>query len=158
MKRLAVLGFCTLLVAVLVVALGCGGGGSSQPQTGFINAALSDPATCSSPGGPYSHVFVTVTDVKIHTSASAGGNDSGWIDLTPDLKNSPKQVDLLSQAISVVSWQCWAPRLRSRPGPTSKFGSFLRMTTHRSPEINVRRLRAILPIASCWQRTAVCML
>jgi hypothetical protein len=99
MKRLVVLGFCTLLVAVLMVAVGCGGQASSQqPQTGFVNAALSDPATCSAPGGPYSHVFVTVTDVKIHTSTNAGSTDSGWIDLTPELKNSPKQVDLLSQA------------------------------------------------------------
>jgi hypothetical protein len=52
----------------------------------------------SAPSGPYSHVWVTVTDIKIHTSASAGPNDPGWIDLTPGLANSPQQVDLLAQA------------------------------------------------------------
>jgi hypothetical protein len=54
--------------------------------------------TCSAPSGPYSHVFVTVTDVKIHSTSNAGANDTGWMDLTPDSKNSPKQVDLLAQA------------------------------------------------------------
>jgi hypothetical protein len=100
MSRLISWGFCTTIIAVFIVGLGCGGGAKSTPQTpqtGFVNAALSDPATCSAPAGPYSHVFVTVTDVKIHTNTSAEGNEGGWIDLTPDLKNSPKQVDLLSQ-------------------------------------------------------------
>jgi len=40
--------------------------------TGAVNLSLSDPPTCSAPSGPYSHIFVTVTDVKIHTSGCAG--------------------------------------------------------------------------------------
>ena len=75
----------------------CSGSSSSSP-TGTVNLSLSDPPTCSAPSGPYSHIFVTVTDVEIHTSANAGPNDSGWVDLTPNLKNSPQQVDLLAQA------------------------------------------------------------
>src|SRR5260370_9417405 len=60
---------------------------------------LSDPATCgSSTGGPFSHVYVTVTDVKIHASPTAADSDPGWIDLTPSLKNSPQQIDLLGRA------------------------------------------------------------
>jgi hypothetical protein len=47
------------------------------------------------PNGPLSHVYVTITDVKIHTSASAPDNDPGWVDLTPSLSKSPVQVDLL---------------------------------------------------------------
>jgi len=31
----------------------------------------------------------------IHASASAGPNDAGWVDLTPNLKNAPIQVNLL---------------------------------------------------------------
>jgi hypothetical protein len=75
-----------------------------------VNTSVSDPPTCSAPSGPYSHVFVTVTDVKIHSSSNAGANDSGWIDLTPDLKNSPKQVDLLAQA----STECFLAMLGSK--------------------------------------------
>jgi hypothetical protein len=41
---------------------------------------------------------VTITDVKAHTSATAGDNDPGWVDLTPGLSSQPKQIDLLGQA------------------------------------------------------------
>lgn len=82
------------IVIIMCVLIGCG---SSSPQTGFVNTSISDPAPCGAPYGPFSHVYVTVTDVKIHASASAGPNDPGWIDLTPNLKGSPKQVDLLNE-------------------------------------------------------------
>jgi len=38
------------------------------------------------------------------------GQRSAWIDLTPDLKNSPKQVDLLAQA----STECFLAMLGSK--------------------------------------------
>jgi len=50
---------------------------------------------------------VTITDVQIHASGSAGNSDSGWIDLTPSLSQSPQQVDLLGQA----SDQCFLATL-----------------------------------------------
>jgi hypothetical protein len=37
-----------------------------------------------------------VADVKIHQSASAGANDAGWVDLTPNL--TPTQIDMLGTA------------------------------------------------------------
>lgn len=90
---------CAFAIATVLALIGCGGGGSSNnSQTGTVNISVSDPPTCSAPSGPYSHVWVTVTDVKIHTSANAGSNDPGWVDLTPGLTNSPQQVDLLAQA------------------------------------------------------------
>ena len=98
MSRSFLVGLCVTIFAVVLMLVACGGGASTTSQTAFVNVSTSDPPTCSAPSGPYSHVFVTVTDVKIHTSASAGSNDSGWVDLTPNLKNSPQQVDLLSQA------------------------------------------------------------
>ena len=86
-----------VVVAIVLLLVGCSGN-SSNSQSGFVNVSVSDPPTCSAPSGPYSHVFVTVTDVTIHASANARPNDSGWVDLTPNLKNSPQQVDLLAQA------------------------------------------------------------
>ena len=84
--------------ALLITALVLIGCGSSGPQTGLVNTSISDPAPCSAPNGPFLHVYVTVTDVKIHASASAGPNDPGWIDLTPNLtKNGPVQIDLLNE-------------------------------------------------------------
>ncbi|HYM77657.1 MAG TPA: DUF4382 domain-containing protein [Candidatus Dormibacteraeota bacterium] len=94
--------FCTLILALLISALflsGCSSGKSSSTSTGaFVNVRVSDPATCSGPKGTFSHIYVTITDVQINASSSAGSNDSGWIDLTPSLSQNPQQVDLLGQA------------------------------------------------------------
>lgn len=108
MSRAVLLVSFVALFATVLVLVGCSGT-SSGSQTGFVNTSVSDPPTCSTPSGPYSHVFVTVTDVKIHTSGNAGPNDSGWIDLTPNLKN-PQQVDLLAQA----STECFLAMMGSK--------------------------------------------
>ena len=72
--------------------------GSSGSSMATVSVMVSDPATCQSPDGPFSHVFVTITDVQANVSATAGDNDSGWTDLTPNLPKSPQQVDLLGPA------------------------------------------------------------
>ena len=57
---------------------------------------------------------MTITDVQINASASAGDNDAGWIDLTPNLSKTPVQVDLLG-----VANQCFLATLGStgiKPG------------------------------------------
>ena len=71
---------------------------SSSPSTATASVMVSDPATCSGPSGPFAHVFVTITDVQANVSSTAGDNDSGWTDLTPNLSSQPKQIDLLGQA------------------------------------------------------------
>lgn len=92
----AVVALCAAII-VGVLAVACGGGSSTRTgaQTGFINTSLSDPATCQAPKGPYDSVYITVVDAKANTSASAGDNDAGWVDLTPNLSSNPKQIDLL---------------------------------------------------------------
>lgn len=92
---------CTLVISLVcaIVLSGCSNGKSSAPNGATsVNVRVSDPATCSGPKGAFSHIYVTITDVEINTSATAGSNDSGWIDLTPSLSQSPQQVDLLGQA------------------------------------------------------------
>lgn len=101
-----------LVIAALIGAIlfvGCGKGTSGTPSSGLANVSvkLSDPATCQAPNGPFSHVYVTITDVKAHVSATAGDNDAGWIDLTPALAKAPQQVDLLGLA----SDQCFLASL-----------------------------------------------
>ena len=61
---------------------------------------LSDPATCQAPSGPFSHAYVTITDVQVNVSSTASATDGSWVDLTPSLSKSPKQVDLLGLANS----------------------------------------------------------
>jgi len=102
---------CALALAIAVIT-GCSGGTNTPASTnsmGVINLSVSDPATCSAPQGSFSHVFVTITDVQINASSSAGDNDPSWIDLTPSLKSNPQQVDLLG----LTENQCFLAMLGS---------------------------------------------
>lgn len=96
MRRRWLFSACLLLaIAVIVTACGKGGGGSaSMPAS--VTVSISDPATCSHVSGGFLHVYVTVVDVQVHTNANASLNDSGWVDLTPNLKSAPQQIDLLA--------------------------------------------------------------
>jgi hypothetical protein len=102
MRRIAT--FCTLAISLVVAAIlflcGCSGKSSNSMSSApaVVNVTVSDPATCSGPQGPFSHIFVAITDVQINASSSAGDDDPGWIDLTPKLQQNPQQVDLLGQA------------------------------------------------------------
>ncbi len=84
--------------ALTLGVVGCGssgGGGSSIGSSGSITTGISDPAQeCNSKfGGTYDAVYVTVEDVEAHIGS--GSSQTGWVDLTPDLKSNPVQVDLL---------------------------------------------------------------
>jgi Domain of unknown function (DUF4382) len=99
-----------LTFAVIGLFVACSTGGSSGGSTmGKVTVTLSDPPTCSAPNGMFSGIYITIQDVQIHQSASAGPNDAGWVDLTPNLKNNPQQVDLLAQANN----QCFLATLGS---------------------------------------------
>jgi hypothetical protein len=106
-------GGTAVLALSIAFLVACSGSSTNSMQTASpatTTITISDPATCSSDtGGPFSHVYVTVTDVQINASSSAGDDDSNWIDLTPNLKSSPKQVDLLGQANN----QCFLASLGS---------------------------------------------
>ncbi len=88
---------CLVVITGVVVACS-GGSGATTSGMAQVNVMLSDPATCAAPDGPYSHVWVTITDVQANVNGSASSTDSGWTDLTPGLSQGPKQVDLLAQA------------------------------------------------------------
>ena len=106
-----------LLFSVLVSLFLAGCGGSPSTQMATVNVSVSDPPTCAAPKGPYAHVYVTITDVLIHQSSGANANDSGWVDLTPNLKNSPAQVDMLGLADS----QCFLAMLGSAGIPAGTY-------------------------------------
>lgn len=113
--------FCIVVgTSVLGVAflLSCSGGNSKSSSTALamINLTVSDPATCSAPQGPFRHIYVTISDVKISASANAGDNDPGWIDLTPNLSQNPQQVDLLGQANNQCFLAMLGSSLEIQPG------------------------------------------
>jgi len=109
MYRFALTASCVAVLLAAFLAAGCGSS-TNGTQPGIVNLTVSDPPTCAAPSGPYSHVFVTITDVKIHTDSAAGANASGFIDLTPNLNNNPLQVDLLAQG----SAECFLATLGSK--------------------------------------------
>ena len=108
MRRFISLLVLLFLDAAATFLLSCGTSSNNSPQMATVQVSLSDPATCSAPQGPFSHVYVTVTDVRIHQSATASDIDSGWVDLAPGLAGSPVQVDLLGAAT-----QCFLKMLGS---------------------------------------------
>jgi len=92
-------------VTILTISLlfaACGGGNSTTQKASMasVNLTISDPPTCGvQQGGMFAHIYVTVRDVKIHTSATASDNAAGWVDLTPSLSAAaPRQIDLLGIA------------------------------------------------------------
>jgi Domain of unknown function (DUF4382)/Carboxypeptidase regulatory-like domain len=124
-----------LLICLVMFLTACGSSSSQSnaqsasdnqnSQLATTGVSVSDPHTCAGPRGPFSHIYVTITDVEIHASTSAGPNDPGWVDLTPNLKNSPQQIDLLAQANN----QCFLASLGSttelQPGSYQQIRIFL---------------------------------
>lgn len=123
MRRIHYFALISVLVAAAIFLLSCGGGSTSSSNMATVSVSISDPPTCAGPQGPFSHVYVTITDVQIHTSTNAGDNDPNWVDLTPGLANNPAQVDLLG-----VANQCFLAMLGStgiQPGTYQQMRIFL---------------------------------
>ncbi len=125
MRRFVYICLFLAAVAATLFVVGCGSSSRTSNSMASISTSVSDPATCGAPQGPFSHVYVTITDVEIHQSADAAPGDAGWVDLTPSLKSSPKQVDLLAAANS----QCFLAALGSnteiQPGTYQQIRVFL---------------------------------
>jgi hypothetical protein len=88
-----------LLTAASLILVSCSdftiSGTLPTPGASKVTVVVSDPATCLSPNGPYSHVYLTIADIRANASDAAAPGDSGWVDLTPNLSGAPMQVDLL---------------------------------------------------------------
>src|SRR6185369_553779 len=66
----------TVGVAAMMTACGGGGSGGTTSADGTLRVALTDAPSCG-----FDHVFVTVEQVRVHQSASAGDADAGWTDI-----------------------------------------------------------------------------
>lgn len=81
------------LIASSLAACGGGGGGSSGTDTGTLRLAMTDAPACG-----YQHVYVTVTKIRVHQSATANTNDAGW----SELSIPPQRIDLLGLTNGVL--------------------------------------------------------
>src|SRR2546429_5265982 len=84
----------SLIVVVPLMVISCSGVNNTMqsPNTGTINVSLSDPPSCMPPTGHFTHVFITVQSVEVHTSATAGDSSAGWQELAPQLASAPQQI------------------------------------------------------------------
>ncbi len=142
----SVLAFALVLTGAIVV--GCSNGNSSSmTATGMATASvmLSDPSTCMAPDGPYSHVYVTVADVRAHVSANAGDSDAGWVDLTPSLNSAPAQIDLLGLANNHCFLATLGDSLQLQPGTYQQIRVILAPNT----TMNVGKSNACASSANC---------
>jgi len=100
------------------IVVGCSSGSSSTTTSGTakVSVMLSDPSTCMAPNGPYQHVYVTVTDIKASTNATASDSDSSWVDLAPSLAAAPQQIDLLGLANNQCFLATLGDALELQPG------------------------------------------
>jgi Domain of unknown function (DUF4382) len=73
--------------AVAAALVACGGGGDGASATGTMRLSLTDAPACG-----YDNVWVTVEKVRMHKSAGAADNDSGWSEL---VLTPPRRIDLL---------------------------------------------------------------
>src|SRR5450631_3390406 len=74
MKNFRRLLYCAAAATALFVAA-CGGGSSSTaPPTGTVNVQVTD-----APSKDFDHVWVTISEVRFHTSNAAAANDPGWL-------------------------------------------------------------------------------
>lgn len=111
-----------LLVAGICAWAGCGsvsgifgtGPGGGTPSNGTVTVTLSDPSTCLAPNGPYTHIWISIAAVEASPNASAAAGDSSFVDLTPQLKTAPAQVDLLAPPS-----QCQLPTLATNTSVTA---------------------------------------
>lgn len=117
-QRIILAASSAALVALAIGLAACGSSSTTGTSnaTAMVNVHVSDPTTCAAPAGPFNHVFITITDVLVSTSSTAAATDSGWVDLTPNLKNSPAQVDLLGIANNQCFLASLGDNLQLQPG------------------------------------------
>lgn len=90
----ALAGACAL-TALAGCGGGGGGGGAGTQTAGTLGVSLTDAPSCG-----FDKVFVTVTKVRAHKSATAGTEDDGWTEIAVDPARS--KIDLLSLANGVL--------------------------------------------------------
>jgi len=90
-----------MTLGLALTLVGCGSSSSEPPPstgagvTSTVTTSISDPPICEPPAGQFSHIWVTVTQVRAHMSSTAEGNGAGWVTVL-DLTSAPKQIDLLN--------------------------------------------------------------
>jgi Domain of unknown function (DUF4382) len=100
MTKILLRPLAALFALLLALAMaGCGGGNgggiSGTGRDGTLRLAITDAPACG-----YDHVYITVTKIRVHQSATAADGDSGWSDIVP---TTTGRIDLLSLSNGVLA-------------------------------------------------------
>ncbi|MGH9533861.1 MAG: DUF4382 domain-containing protein [Terriglobales bacterium] len=83
---------------------GLNGNGATPPGGGLggtVTLTMSAAATCGG-GSPFTAVWLTIADVEASPNANAPAGDASFVDLTPQLKSAPEQINLLGSPSQCV--------------------------------------------------------
>lgn len=96
----------SLIASVSAAALvaACGGGGGDGAAPGTLSVAMTDAPSCG-----YDAVNVTVKKVRVHQSATAADNDSGWTDITLDPARKINLLNLTNGVLEELGQTALAP-------------------------------------------------
>jgi hypothetical protein len=76
------------------------------PQTIFttmdVVVAKSQPCVDCTPAVRAEHIFVTLAGVQLHAVAADSSNRLEWVDLAPQLRGQPREMDLLGDSTPLV--------------------------------------------------------
>lgn len=95
-KKFTRLGLATSTLVAAATLVACGGGGASTPPPttmGTLKASITDAPACG-----FDEVNVTVSKVRVHTSATAGDTDAGWTEIVVPAQ----QINLLNLTNGVM--------------------------------------------------------
>ncbi len=150
----------SFLIAVTVAVVACSSGNGSTSSTppptsgaSKVNVRISDPATCQSPSGPYSHVFVTITDVQANVTSTAAITTVGGQIYRPVFPRPPCRSICWGRPIISVSLPLLAIPSSCRPAAIGRSGSSSLTTAPRWPTTPATDRQT----ASCWRPILVSM-
>ncbi len=92
-NHLALAALAAMLIPALFLFSCSSSKDGGQALTGKVTTTITDPPVCAT----FDHVWVTVTLVRAHIAENAGAQDGDWVTLV-DLRDNPKQIDLLNMA------------------------------------------------------------
>jgi len=75
-----------------------------SPIIATMNVAVIKSQLCvvCTPSIRAEHIFVTLASVQLHSASSGSSNSPQWIDLAPQLRLHPRQIDLLSDSSPLI--------------------------------------------------------
>lgn len=94
------------------------------------------------------HVFVTINSVQLHSASPGSSNSAEWIDLAPQLRLHPRQLDLIGDSIPLIL-------VLNAPIPA---GTYRELLLQFAPDTSATSGDALSAESACRDSRANCLL